>query len=245
VVLLAGDEVVELAPGELTAEHFRGGTDNLPALEAAWDRIAAQGDARGLVVWVHAPQPVALGSTDGLAQRCERRPGGPRLVALATGPGPNRVLDALDGCPWLVVAPRRGDLAADLGALLAGHPADGATLVARRERIAAGANPPAGVETSAHLARLWARNEVARLAAPGADPAAAAALAVKHRLVTPLSGAVVLETVEQYAAADLQPGSPEGVPTIPEPATTLLVAVAAVLLGLAALRRRRWGAAGS
>ena len=62
-------------------------------------------------------------------------------------------------------------------------------------------------------------------------------LAGRFQLVTPVSGAVVLETQQQYQVAGLQPVDPATVPSIPEPATSLLL-----LLGLLAtwpmLRRR-------
>jgi hypothetical protein len=63
-------------------------------------------------------------------------------------------------------------------------------------------------------------------------------LATRYRLVTPVSGAVVLETQEQYERAGLEPVEPGTVPTIPEPEMVLLVAVVgAVLLWL--LYRRK------
>jgi hypothetical protein len=55
-------------------------------------------------------------------------------------------------------------------------------------------------------------------------------LAIAYQLVTPVSGAVVLETKEQYTAAGLKPVDPGTVPTIPEPEMVLLIAIAAILL---------------
>lgn len=245
VVLLAGDEVATVEPGQVRRRRFHGGTDNVPALVEAWDRAARS--ARGVVVWVHAPQPVALSSVGELEQRCERAPEGPRLIALAAAPGPNRIFDALDACPLLEVAPRRGDLAADLRALLDGEPTTGARLAPRRERLSAGSRRSDGHETSAHLIRLWARAEADRLVASSRDRTAATALAVSYRLVTPLSGAVVLETASQYEEAGLQPASPQSVPTVPEPSTVALLVVVtlAALAAIARRRRPRWRAVAS
>ncbi len=93
-----------------------------------------------------------------------------------------------------------------------------------------------------HLARLWAAAEVRRLAAAGpAGHAEALALAVKHQLVTPVSGAVVLETKAQYDAHGLHPVDPATVPTVPETGSVavLLIALFALGAGWAAQRRRR------
>ncbi len=222
IVLLAGDEVEEIQPGDLRSDRFRGGMDSLPALVAAWDRT------RGRVLWVHAAQPALLSSVGPLEERCDRRPDGPALVSLAIAPGPDHVLDDLDGCAWLRVAPRRGTLAEDLRALLAGGSPDGATWRARRERVAAGAHATEARETSAHLARLWAWDQIR--ARPAAGQPDALDLAVRYRLVTPKSGAVVLATEQELTAAGLDPGVPPGIPTVPEPATLALVAVAAIAL---------------
>ena len=51
-------------------------------------------------------------------------------------------------------------------------------------------------ETSDHLARLWANDEVARILAPRDAELEdeAIILAARYQLVTPVTGAVVLET---------------------------------------------------
>jgi hypothetical protein len=91
------------------------------------------------------------------------------------------------------------------------------------------------VETSDHLARLWANDEVRRIMVPGDTTLtdAATSLAVRYQLVTPVSGAVVLETEQQYRANDLKPVAAGTVPTIPEPETVALMLIATVfILGL-------------
>ena len=95
-----------------------------------------------------------------------------------------------------------------------------------------------GQEVWDHLARVWAAEAVADEASPTGE-GARSALAANYQLVTPLSGAVVLETQAQYDAAGLTPGDPSAapqVPNIPEPATALLVLLS---LTAAALRRKR------
>jgi hypothetical protein len=68
----------------------------------------------------------------------------------------------------------------------------------------------------------------------------AVALAALYQLVTPVSGAVVLETRQQYQEAGLTPVDPATVPAIPEPQTWQVLALGlALLMGRAKLARPR------
>jgi hypothetical protein len=72
------------------------------------------------------------------------------------------------------------------------------------------------------------------------DVEPAIALATAYRLVTPVSGAVVLESKQQYEAAGLSPVEPGTVPTIPEPETIALIIVAALaFVAFVWLRRKQ------
>src|SRR5262245_29011623 len=95
-------------------------------------------------------------------------------------------------------------------------------------------------ETSKHLARLWASGEVAKLLLLGDNKSSDAAmkLASSYQLVTPLTGAVVLETQEQYRQAGLEPVKSGTVPTIPEPEEWLLMLAALLVLSWILFRRR-------
>jgi hypothetical protein len=64
-------------------------------------------------------------------------------------------------------------------------------------------------------------------------------LAARYQLVTPLSGAVVLETAEQFRETGLEPADPATVPAIPEPGTWALLLGGLLVLALAARRRNR------
>lgn len=205
-----------------------GGVDNVPALveAASW----AKG---GAVLWIHADQPVALGSPEGLLQGFERA--GLRLVHVQVAPREHALLDQLGSPRGLEPLARSGSLERDLrrrfaawsGAAPASH------LVRTRQRASAAASQ---AETSAHLVRLWARDEVERLRHTQRDEAVK--LAVAHRLVSPVSGAVVLETRAQYEANDLAPPGLEGVPSVPEPQTWALLALAALLFAHVYRQRR-------
>ena len=77
------------------------------------------------------------------------------------------------------------------------------------------------------------------LAEPGKNMTEdAVSIAARYQLVTPVSGAVVLETSEQYSQAGLRPVEPGSVPTIPELEVVLLLLVAAALLTFAFFSHR-------
>jgi hypothetical protein len=96
-----------------------------------------------------------------------------------------------------------------------------------------------GKRGSRHLARLWAFDEVLRLVRSNQRDLAVET-AAKYQLVTPVSGAVVLENKQQFVQAGLQPVDPNTVPNVPEPGTVLLLVLAGgVLVGARWWRRRR------
>ncbi|HSD27221.1 MAG TPA: VIT domain-containing protein [Vicinamibacteria bacterium] len=237
--LLAKPQVGGEAASRAVADVvFVGGNDNVPAVVQAWDLAAESG--AGIVVWVHGPQPVRLGGAAALAPRWERRPGGPRLVSFPIEEGPNEVLAELGDTPPISRWARRGALATNLAQALDYAAGAAPRLEAVRET---GVKPPdlAAFPTSSHIRRLWAADSVRAALAAGdaASRKAAVEVAVKNRLVTPVSGAVVLETQAQYANAGLQPPGAETIPTIPEPETWLLIVVVGSTLGLAFWRRLR------
>lgn len=216
--------------------HHAGGHDNVPALVRAWDLASAA--KTGAILWVHGPQPALFDSTDGLRQRFERGGSSPVLLEIQTEPGPNRILEKLDGLKSVRSVLRLGDLGDDLGRLFGtwANPAGVLTMV--RERVESGSpgNPSQETEASMHLARLWAAEEVGRLAEARRFEDATR-LAARYQLVTPFSGAVVLETQVQYTQAGLQPVPPESVPAVPEPSSTALWLVGFVFV-VTVLRRR-------
>jgi hypothetical protein len=90
------------------------------------------------------------------------------------------------------------------------------------------------------VARLWGAEEVERLrnANQIGSLDRAVKLALQLQLVTPVSGAVVLETQEQYDRHNLAPIDPATAPTIPEPGAALLLAFGGAWLGGRRLRRK-------
>ena len=98
----------------------------------------------------------------------------------------------------------------------------------RRKRVAVA--PGVEARGSRHLVRLWARDHILDLAGQR-RVGDAVEWAGRWQLVTTVSGAVVLETRAQYAAAGLKPVDPLTTPqVVPEPQTWLLMALGLVLL---------------
>lgn len=224
-VFLASDDVATSVvnrasiPVLTASKRFVGGCDNVAALIQAWDWASASGD--GAVLWLHATQPFESGSVEALLQRWQRRPDGPPVYACQFGGGPDRVTDRLGANPTLhSIPPVAGPIkdVAALGDLWFG----GATAPAWEwTKLPAGGAPPTGaVQGTVHIVRLWAADEIRRLARSpsSSSTAAAVALAKTWQLVSPVSGAVVLETQEQYRAAGLKEIDPATAPdSIPEP----------------------------
>ncbi|MES1180258.1 MAG: hypothetical protein ABUL66_00180, partial [Verrucomicrobiota bacterium] len=140
----------------------------------------------------------------------------------------NRIAEQLDGLRSFKALPRLG-----------GTPAD--ALKKQFEVLAGKIHPlefirdcvtnftAAGPQVSRHIERLWAKDEAANLAA-GRRADDASKLAAGHQLVTPFSGAVVLETQQQYAQNNLTPAALQTVPTIPEPSAWVLLNVGGMLM---------------
>jgi hypothetical protein len=220
------------AAEQMESFDYSGGHDNTAALVRGLDLAGSQPGA--VLLWIHGPQPVLLQTEEALLQRLERGSQLSRWYELQVAPGRNLLTEKLDGMARIETL-RDGELEKVVSAWGTEQ-----RFAIRRERVEAKANTAAmaeGERTSDHLARLWAHDEVARLWQAG-HQAEALELAQRYQLVTPVSGAVVLETQQQYDAAGLQP-VPEGtVPTIPEPEEWALIIIALGALAYAILRRR-------
>jgi hypothetical protein len=232
----------DLLASKFRESDFVGGQDNVPALEKAWD-IAA-GDPNGAIVWIHGPQPVEMDSIAVLRQRWERRRGSPVMYEIQAGSGVNRIVEGLDGIQEVRRVPRLGDLTHDLRLLFDQWSAGTKKIEAERRRLGQDAifDPDKAEKTSSHLVRLWAHDEVLKLTESRKEAARKEAImmAIKYHLVTPVTGAVVLETAKQYKDAGLKPVERDEVPVIPEPETWLLMAALFIIfLWMVYTRRNR------
>ena len=228
----------------LSEASFAGGADNVPALLHAWD-LAASKPGNNAIVWVHGPQRLEIQPVEELRQRWERREYGPTLYSVQTTSGPDEIEKRLDGINELKSVRRTGSLRSDLQTLFGRLTGKIKTFefVRSSKKLDPEVDLLYTVQTSDHLARLWASDEVGRILAARDDSLndAAQTLAVSYQLVTPVSGAVVLETAQQYRDAGLQPVDPGSVPTIPEPEVVLLLAVVGLLLSWLIYQKYRAG----
>ena len=110
--------------------------------------------------------------------------------------------------------------------------------IVERERISRAEIAGAVKAADRHVARLWGREEIERLRAIPTQWLDAEKLAVQLQLVTPVSGAVVLETQEQYDRHGLKPVDPATVPVVPEPGTVALLLMGAGWFGSRRMRHR-------
>lgn len=250
-VFLAGEDRVEQleieeARTRLKRLDFVGGQDNEQALAAALVWSARSPD--NAILWLHGPQPLAPQFTR-LVLPVQRETAHPvRLFTLELVPGVNRILDRLEG-----IAPEESGITSvtglvqmeraeeSLSRLLHQWQAGGVFFSMKREISSADAeHGRSGPKTSEHLARLWALDEVNRLLESGTNETAEAVkLAQHYQLVTPVTGAVVLERQEQYDEAGLEPVAPGTVPAVPEPEEWALMLIALCLLLWQFYRYRR------
>jgi hypothetical protein len=254
-LIWAGEEVVDLCGGcrpstrhavkelseKLSGQEAVGGTDGVAALARGFE--LASESPQGAVVWVHAGVARTLRPPAELLQAVERRPDDPKLYDFALTTGADEVAKAIPS-QRIQRVNRLGDVASDFARLIGWWSGAVPKLVYHRERVAMDAVPAAAVEASAHVGRLWANERINRISHPAkGDLHEAVALAQTFQLVTPVSGAVVLETAEQYRQAGLQPVDPSttpevSVPSVPEPHEWALLAVAAAALLFLLLKRR-------
>ncbi len=228
-VWLAGDRVEgrsRLTPAEaarwLRGKKFAGGQDSVPALSHAWDAAAAQ--AETAVIWLHGGQPLSWNSLEGLTQKQVRSDVRVPIRSFSLDTDGNLLLEKLDGVMHLTEVPRFGNTARDLADELRRQTRGGGRQLVRTFRSVGVISDPEQQERGGHVARLWAADEIRRLAMGSARRRAqAVSLAQDFQLVTSVSGAVVLETKQQFDEVGLASIDPATAPNIPEPATVALV----------------------
>ncbi len=240
---VTGDQARTLISTKLPSFSYKGGCDNIEALKQAWDLAAAKPGS--VILWIHGPQPVIFGGVHTLTQRWQRRPDGPKLLSLQVSPGRNWILEDLGVVSQVEPVMRLGTLNESLQRLFNQWSGKQELLQIHREKIASGTSEEItlGEETSLHLVRLWAKDQIESLRTSATPESASreVALASVYKLVTPLMGAVVLETEQQYKVAGLEVPDAQGIPTIPEPQTWMLILVVMLLLAWAVVQQRKHG----
>jgi hypothetical protein len=223
----ATPEALKSAASWLKRRKAVGGRENMAAILQAWDLASAAPDSA--IVWVHGTQPLLSGTAEPLLQRRERAKFEPFLYDLCVETGPNRLLENLDGYSKLRVVRFGGTPAEDLRSQMTLWNGAGQEWFTERQRVPRPTAFDTLSKADKHVARLWAAEEVERLRFTPEQGSLdrAVKLAIEMQLVTPVSGAVVLERAEQYARHGLQQGAPGDSPTVPEPGTAALLACAA------------------
>jgi hypothetical protein len=198
-----------------------------------------EAEPKAKLLWVHGPQPISFrASATAFEQATARLSRLPDVTLYGLEPGPNELLPdapwawAARALPW-TGSPQR-DLAAFLS--LATSQSQVLTIERRQQPTAEGL-----AKGSDHIVRLWASERVLELTRAGVvkNREAAVSLATQYRLVTPVSGAVVLESKAQYDANRLTPVAPATLPTVPEPHEWALALLACVALLCLAWRQRQ------
>ena len=223
----------------LSGLGYAGGCNSVPALERALTSLAGHGNP--VLIWIHAPLPEDLGVPDALEQWERRRPGAIRFLDVAVKSGPNCLMEKHGGRLGLERVPVVGSLNDTLG-YVARHLRAGDV-----ERSFALGEAGEGVEVSGHLVRLAVAKDVWKAAESSrqAERDRFAEMASAVRVITPLSGAVVLERQEQYERHGLDPERHyEAVPSVPEPEEWAL-SIVAVLVVLVMFHQRRKRAMGA
>lgn len=221
-----------MAAAMISSHSFVGGQDNTAGLSEAL--LALEGEPGARILWVHGPQPQAFASGTARLEQVASRIG-KQVPALAMYPvvaGPNGLLPDV---PWAW----RGRLLPQVSGVeqdLASYFRQAGNMIERRaasEAEVAGAT----VKGSEHIARIWTRDRVIGMMQTAAGTPqreeqrlAAVALASGARLITPVSGAVVLETQQQYDENRLTAAGPASVPTVPEPHEWALIGIAGLVL---------------
>ena len=233
-IVVANDEV---SLDGLKKHRFSGGRDNGPALE--WALRKAREKPNSAVVWLHGPQPMGSSYQESLAQLLERGSSEVPLYSVALKPGGNRVLEKLFQYRSVQMGPRLSRGTKDLGPWLKDLVNGGSSLTAEWKR-GSETEPEsiAGKKVWDQLARWWATEKVRTAGRQQTADEDSIAFAAKYQLVTAFSGAVVLETAEQYKQHGLEPVDPSTTPNIPaspEPGTWFLMLMSALI----ALTRRK------
>ena len=232
----------------LVGQDRVGGRCNLVALVKAFESLARSGESSALV-WIHGAQPVVSQTADVLSAKIAAA-ANVRVFLCQISSGTCEITGAL--APSLSIsscsaAAINNGAAGTLEGLFSSWGTQGWQIT--RANVARADVPPGAVQAGRHLGRLWAAEEVLRTYRVG-DPVSlekAQKFALPWQIVTPVTGAVVLETAEQYKANNLKPADSESVPTttsssvpsVPEPGTVCCLMLAALAVAFVAVRRAR------
>lgn len=202
----------------------------------------ADGKEREVIV-IHGPQPLKDGNVDRLTQALEsgkRNGQSVRIHLVAAAPGVVQFMENLDAYTEVVPVLVTDSVEATVARIVqTGAATEGMPRFTFAETEADSAAGKHG--TNSHLVRLAALDQVMGLLQSHSplEANAAGTIARRCRLVTPVSGAIVLETKAQYERHGLDDEADlNAVPAVPEPEEWLLIIVALLALGFVVYRTR-------
>ncbi|MFC1766860.1 hypothetical protein ACFL6U_32895, partial [Planctomycetota bacterium] len=218
----------DILPRRLRKVQGQGGYDNLPALNAAWEEARMLGP-KAAILWIHGPIPVLLSSTEPLRHKLQQPTQSNVFFSFQLASGPNRILEKLNIPGKIHEIPHTDRVHKILSAMVTKWHFNTTHYSFHRQQIKDTNDLTPANRVSFYLARLWANEEVTRLR-KARRLNEAAELAARYQIVTPVSGAVVLETDQQYEDNDLDIPDSALSPVIPAPASILLVLIGMVVL---------------
>ncbi|MBC7998253.1 MAG: hypothetical protein IAF58_09935 [Leptolyngbya sp.] len=195
------------AQAKLNSELFVGGQNNGVTLREAIEVAAEQ--PHSAVLWIHGPQPQTLNTSDATALDLVHNVS---LYDMQIVPGLNTIPPALklEDVSNLITSRiiNHESTVGDLKKLVSGWEKGVRSLAVVRTVSAQLPDLPivADKTVSAQMTALWARQEVSKLMESGHEPQAIK-LASTYHLVSPVTGAVVLENAAASKYVDLRPGT--------------------------------------
>lgn len=218
----------------INANWFAGGQDNLSTLQEALEAAAEKSDSA--VVWIHGPQPISREAANASVLDLVHKV---RLYDLQLKAGANSIPETLQmedvSAQINRVELEHKQVVNDIKALVKSF--DEGSKKLEIKRVATGNLPGTKLISdpliASQIAGAWAQDHVTKLLAAGKE-SEAISFASQYRLVTPVTGAVVLDSAKAYKAAKLNPGSFVDAPSEGAPINTVqpkMIAPSAGLIG--------------
>ena len=204
------------------------GRDNVTALRPAWSTASRIADSQ--IIWIHAPQPYAL-STIATLWRPFNHSDAPGLVDAPLMVGPNVVVDELPQLKSVHSVPLIGKDSDNFWKRVA-------QIKTLPFDLVQGSPPAHAYQASRHLTRIWALQHIHQELDEGKEWDDLVPIAEHYRIVSPVSGAVVVETNAQYDRAGLQAPT-NNLPQTATPAVLLLMVGLVLLVSGGLLTRYR------
>jgi hypothetical protein len=218
-----------------------GGVNPSPALV---ESIRLAGSEGAPIVWLHGSLPPAVRDELALEQILRRTDSPIKVTTVAVSGGLNSLVSDIIYMRYFLPHAATGDTKQDL---IDATESASQQHVVSAEQVPLGGRPGSGFVFSAidsmevsHPYRLFLYSQIMQSWYDrGKVDDDLTALALATRIVTPVSGAVVLENQDQYDRANLDPSvGAENIPKIPEPEFYILLGLALLVMTVCFWRRR-------